>query len=63
LLRKKGSNTPPSKGSEKKEKKTATFAEVTSKGVSRKPETVEKYKKCVVAFAIQVDKTRFRGEI
>jgi hypothetical protein len=56
LLRKKGSNTPPSKGFKKKEKKIATFAEVTSKGVSRKPETVVKYKKCVVAFAIRVDK-------
>ncbi len=56
MLREKGLNTPPSKGSKKKEKKTATFAEVTSKGVSRKPETVVKYKKCVVAFAIWVDK-------
>ncbi len=56
MLRKKGSNTPPSKGSKKKEKKTATFAEVTSKGISRKLETVVKYKKCVVAFAIWVDK-------
>ncbi len=45
-----------SKGSEKKEMKTATFAEVTSKQVSRKPDPVVKYKKCVVAFAIRVDK-------
>jgi hypothetical protein len=56
LLWKKGSNTPPLNGSEKKERKTATFTEVTSKHVSRKPDPVVKYKKCVVAFVIQVDK-------
>jgi hypothetical protein len=55
-LRKKGAGTIKPKGSKKKDKKTATFAEATSKGVSRKPEPEVKYNKCVVAFAIRVDK-------
>ncbi len=56
LLRKKGAGMVKPKGSEKKDKKTATFAEATSKGALRKPELEVKYNKCVVAFAIRVDK-------
>ncbi len=44
------------KQSKKKDKKTATFAEATSKGALWKPEPKVKYNKCVVAFAIRVDK-------
>jgi hypothetical protein len=56
LLRKKGAGMVKPKGSKKKNKKTATFAEAASKGVSWKPETKVKYNKCVVAFVIRVDK-------
>ncbi len=55
-LRKKGAGTVKPKGSKKKNKKTATFAEATSKGALRKLEPEVKYNKCVVAFAIRVDK-------
>jgi hypothetical protein len=55
-LRKKGSSTATPKGPKKKEKRKATFAEAASKGASRKPEPAVKYNKCVVAFAIRVDK-------
>ena len=47
LLRKKGAGTTKSRGSGKDDKKTAMFVEAASK---------EKYNKCVVAFAIQVNK-------
>jgi hypothetical protein len=55
-LRKKRAGTVKPKGSKKKDKKTATFAEATSKGGLRKPEPKVRYNKCVVAFAIRVDK-------
>ncbi len=58
LLRKKGAGMVKSKRSEKKDKKTAMFAEAASKGASRKPEPKVKYSKCVVAFAIRVDKEK-----
>ncbi len=60
LLRKKGAGTVKPKGSKKKDKKTATFAEATSKGALWKPEPKVKYSKCVVAFAIRVDKGKNR---
>jgi hypothetical protein len=56
LLRKKGLSTATPKGPKKKEKRKATFGEAASKGASRKPELTVKYNKCVVAFAIRVDK-------
>ncbi len=56
LFRKKGAGTVNPKGSKKKDKKTAMFAEATSKGALWKPEPEVKYNKCVVAFAIRVDK-------
>jgi hypothetical protein len=56
LLRKKGAGTIKPKGSDKKDKKTATFAEAASMGASWKVEPKVKYNKCVVAFAIRVDK-------
>ena len=55
-LRKKRSSTTTPKGPKKKEKRKATFAEAESKGASQKPEPAVKYNKCVVAFAIRVDK-------
>jgi hypothetical protein len=55
-LRKKGAGTVKPKGSKKKDKKTAMFAEATSKGALGKPEPEVKYNKCVVAFAIRVNK-------
>ncbi len=58
LLRKKGSGTPSHKGSEKKDKKTATFAEAVSKGVTKKPVPAITHKKCVVAFSVRVDKRK-----
>ncbi len=55
-LRKKGAGMVKPKGSNKKDKKTVTFAEAASKGALRKMEPKVKYSKCVVAFAIRVDK-------
>ncbi len=55
-LRKKGAGTVKPKGSKKKDKKTATFVEATSKGALQKLKLEVKYNKCVVAFAIRVDK-------
>jgi hypothetical protein len=55
-LRKKGTGMAKSKGLEKKDKKTATFVEAASKGAAWRPEAKVKYNKCVVAFAIRVDK-------
>jgi hypothetical protein len=56
LSRKKGAGTVKPKGSKKKDKKTAMFAEAASKGALWKSEPKVKYNKCVVAFAIRVDK-------
>jgi hypothetical protein len=55
-LSKKGAGTVKPKRSKKKNKKTAVFAEAASKGALRKLEPEVKYNKCVVAFAIRVDK-------
>jgi hypothetical protein len=54
-LRKKGAGMVKPKGSKKKDKKIATFAEAASKGALQKTEPKVKYNKCVVAFAIRVD--------
>ena len=56
LLRKKGAGTTKSKGSGKDDKKMAMFVEAASKEVLQKSEPEVKYIKCVVAFAIQVNK-------
>ncbi len=56
LLRKKGAGMVKPRGSKKKDKETAMFAEAASKGALRKPEPKVKYNKCAVAFAIRVDK-------
>ena len=56
-LRKKGPGTPSPKGlSNKTEKKKAMFAEMTKKSVLTKHAPVIKYKMCVVAFSVWVDK-------
>jgi hypothetical protein len=55
-LRKKGTGMAKSKGLEKKDKKTATFAEAAGKGTAQRPKAEVKYNKCVVAFAIRVNK-------
>jgi hypothetical protein len=55
-LKKKGTGMAKSKGLEKKDKKTTTFAEAAGKGTARRPEAEEKYNKCIVAFAIRVNK-------
>jgi hypothetical protein len=55
-LRKKGAGTAKPKAPEKKDRKTATFAEAAGKGAARRPESKVQYKKCVVAFVIRVDK-------
>jgi hypothetical protein len=55
-LRKKGAGTAKPKAPEKKDRKTATFAEAAGKGSAWRPESKVKYKKCVVAFVIRVDK-------
>ena len=55
-LRKKGSGNSTHKGSEKKTKKTATFAEAVSKGATEKSAPAIAHKKCVVAFSVRVDK-------
>jgi hypothetical protein len=56
LLRKKGLGTPSHKGSEKKDKKMATFAGAVSKGVPKKLVPAITHKKCVVPFSVRVDK-------
>ncbi len=55
-LRKKGSGSSTPKGSEKKAKKTAKFAEAVSKGATEKSAPAIAHKKCVVAFSVRVDK-------
>ncbi len=55
-LRKKGTGMTKSKGLKKRDKKTATFAEAASKGATRWSEPEVKHNKCVVAFAIRVNK-------
>jgi hypothetical protein len=55
-LRKKGSGNSTHKGSEKKTKKTATFAEAVSKGATEKSAPAITHKKCMVAFSVRVDK-------
>ena len=55
-LWKKGSGTPTHKGSEKKNKKTATFAEAVSKGATEKLVPAITHKKCVVPFSVRVNK-------
>jgi hypothetical protein len=57
-LRKKGTGMAKSKGLEKKDKKTATFAEAAGKGTARRPEAEIKYNKCIVAFTIIVDNVK-----
>ncbi len=54
-LQKKGSGNSTHKGSEKKTKKTATFAEAVSKGATEKLAPAIAHKKCVVAFSVRVD--------
>jgi hypothetical protein len=56
LLRKKGPGATKSKGSGKNDKRTATFSEAASKEAPQKSQPEVKYNKCVVAFAIRVDK-------
>ena len=55
-LRRKGAGTVKPKAPEKKDRKTATFAEAAGKGAAQQPESEVQYKKCVVAFVIRVDK-------
>jgi hypothetical protein len=55
-LRKKGTGMAKSKKLEKKDKKTATFAEAAGKGAAQRPEAEVKYDKCVVPFTIRVHK-------
>ena len=55
-LRKKGSGSSAPKGSEKKAKKTATFAEAVNKGATEKSAPGIAHKKCVVTFSVRVDK-------
>ncbi len=55
-LWKKGTKTPPPKGTDSKVKKTALCADVASKISSRKPELAIQYTRWVVAFAMSVDK-------
>jgi hypothetical protein len=55
-LRKKRAGTAKPKALEKKDRKTATFAEAAGKGAAWRPESKVKYKKCIVAFVIRVDK-------
>ncbi len=61
-LKKKGTGMAKSKGLEKKDKKTATFAEAAGKGTAQRPEAEVKYNKCIVAFAIRVKKGRILKE-
>ncbi len=56
LLRKKGAGKAKSMDTEQKSKKSATFAESASKGAPQKPEATVQYNKCVISFAIRVDK-------
>jgi hypothetical protein len=55
-LRRKGAGTVKPKAPEKKDRKTATFAEAEGKGAAQRPESKVQYKKCVVAFVIRADK-------
>ena len=56
LLRKKGSGTPSPKGSKKKDRKKAMFAEVARKSVLKNHTPAIKHKMCVVAFSVRVNK-------
>jgi hypothetical protein len=56
LLRKKEAGKAKSTDAKQKAKKSATFAESVNKGASRKPEATGQYNKCVISFAIRVDK-------
>jgi hypothetical protein len=55
-LQKKGLGSSTPKGSEKKAKKMATFAEAVSKGAMEKSAPAIAHKKCVVAFSVRVNK-------
>jgi hypothetical protein len=55
-LWKKGLGSATPKGSEKKAKKTATFAEAVSKGATEKLVPAIAHKKCVATFSVRVDK-------
>jgi hypothetical protein len=56
LVRKKGAGKDKSTDAKQKAKKSATFAESASKGAPRKLEATVQYNKCVISFAIRVDK-------
>jgi hypothetical protein len=57
LLRRKGTGTPSSKESMKKDKKKSTFAEAVAKGTTTKKKAPKiTHKKGVVAFSVRVDR-------
>ena len=55
-LRTKGSGTKKPKEANQTPKKLATFAEAASTFATQEPATKVTYNKCVVSFAIRVDK-------
>ncbi len=56
LLRKKGASKAKSTDTEQKAKKSAAFVESASNGAPQKLEATIQYNKCVICFAIRVDK-------
>ncbi len=59
MLRKKGAGKAKSTDAKQTAKRSATFAESASKGAPQKPEATFQYNKCVISFAIRVDKGKY----